>query len=150
MNAHVEAFGPGVTVEWLRTTYRILLTPAETEGRLGMFEAVVPPGAGPARHIHHREDETIYLIEGEALFWYEGRTFQRRSGDVTFVPRGKEHGFRVTGASPARFVTTVTPGGLESFFATAARLGLKAPADQAEIAAVARQFHCEFTGAPPP
>ena len=37
-----------------------------------------------------------------------------------FIPRGKEHAFLVTGPRPAEFVTAVTPGGFESFFARAA------------------------------
>jgi hypothetical protein len=33
-----------------------------------MFEFIVTPRQGPPRHVHHREDETYYILTGEFLF----------------------------------------------------------------------------------
>lgn len=148
MNAHTEIPGPGTTVDWHGGTFRILLTPAETEGRLGMFEAIVPPGFGPPRHIHHNEDETVLILEGEARYWLDGQTFDRKAGDVVFLPRGKEHTFKIIGDSLARLMGIVTPGGFEAFFPVLARRRIKLPENAAEFAAIAARFSSEFTGPP--
>lgn len=148
MNAHTKNAAAGTIVEWLGSTFRILMTPAETDGQIGMFEARLKPSFGPPRHIHRREDESVFIVEGEMLFWLDGRMFERKAGDVVFLPRGKEHTFKVTGATTAHVVTTVTPGGFESFFAAVARRGLTVPEHLAELAAVAASYDSEFTGPP--
>jgi len=113
-----------------------------------MFAVVGKPNFGPPRHIHHGEDEVIHIIEGDVRFWIEGETFVRCAGDTVCIPRGKEHAFRIIGDTPARFVTCVTPGGFESFFATVANRGLQVSHHMAEIRALAARFGCEFTRPP--
>ena len=146
MKADNPIFAPGTVVNWLNSTYRILLT--EPDGRVGMFEAVVPPGYGPPQHIHHGEDEIIYIIEGSVRFMLDGKIVDHAAGDLIFVPRGKKHAFTVTGANPARFITTVTPGGFECFFAAAAERNLKLPQDIGELASLGQRFNVEFNGPP--
>jgi quercetin dioxygenase-like cupin family protein len=148
MYENVEKFPAGTTVSWLQSVYSILITPAETHGALGMFSAVVKPQSGPARHVHHNEDEIIHIVEGEVLFWLEGETFLRRAGDTVMVPRGKQHAFLVTSNDAARFVTCVTPGGFEGFFASVTKQGLQFPQHKAAVDAMAAAFGCEFTGPP--
>jgi len=139
---------PGTTVTWLGTTYKILLTPEQTIGRLGAFEALVAPNSGPPRHRHLKEDETIFILQGEAMFWLNGDTMLRSAGDVVFIPRGAEHTFRIVGEQPARFMTVLTPGGFESFFAATAKGDLRFPENAAAIGAIARTYNAEFTGPP--
>tara|TARA_R110002020_G_scaffold135228_6_gene302042 strand:- start:4437 stop:4916 length:480 start_codon:yes stop_codon:yes gene_type:complete len=148
MNAYTPLRPAGTTVRWLDSVYTIQLGPAETGGAVGMFAAIVQPDAGPPRHIHRNEDEIIHVIEGEVTFWLEGQILARRGGDTVFIPRGKEHAFHVTGAEPARFVTVVTPGGFESFFARAAEAGLQPQRHRAELDALAAAYGCVFTGPP--
>ena len=52
--------------------YRMPLTAAQTEGAIGMVEAIVPPGGGPVPHVHERSDETFYVICGEVEFVLDG------------------------------------------------------------------------------
>ncbi len=42
-------------------------------GRCGLMQTVEEPGAKPPRHLHHREDETLYVIEGSLSMWVAGR-----------------------------------------------------------------------------
>ncbi|MGX1307375.1 quercetin dioxygenase-like cupin family protein [Amorphus suaedae] len=148
MYVNVDAYSAGTTVSWLHSVYRILITPEETNGLLGMFSAVGAPRSGPPRHIHHNEDEVIHLVEGEVRFWLDGESFVRGSGDTVFIPRGKEHGFFILSETPARFVTCMTPGGFEGFFASVANRGLQIPQHAPEIGVLAAGFGCEFTGPP--
>lgn len=136
------------SVEWLGSTYRILLSAEQTESRIGVFESFDLPGYGPPRHIHNHEDETFYIHSGEVEFWVNGRTRIERAGSMVFVPRGSEHAFRVLGDAPARMLTIVNPGGFEGFFAEMERRKCRIPEDMDEIAAVGTGFNLTFTGPP--
>jgi len=45
-----------------------------TSGRVAVIEHLAPEGAGSPLHVHHREDEWFYIIEGSLTFWIGGRT----------------------------------------------------------------------------
>jgi mannose-6-phosphate isomerase-like protein (cupin superfamily) len=94
-----------------------LITARETGGAFSLMEAVVPPGGGPPPHIHHREDETFYVLEGCATVTVGGKTLYALPGDLVFLPRGVEHCFKNTGTENAKFLCLITPGGFEGFFA---------------------------------
>jgi quercetin dioxygenase-like cupin family protein len=56
--------GTGPTFTMLGTTMRLLATAAGTGGRYTVIEQATPQGWGPPRHIHSREDEIFYILEG--------------------------------------------------------------------------------------
>src|SRR5438874_194120 len=56
-----QYWGPG-------DKYTFLVTGAECGGRLFAMEALVPTGGGPPPHIHRREDETFYVLDGLVTF----------------------------------------------------------------------------------
>ena len=96
--------------------YTFLVTGEESGGAYFAMEAYLPPGGGPPPHIHTREDETFYLLEGEVEFLLGERTIVAGPGDFISVPRGTVHRFRNTGAETARLILTFTPAGIEHFF----------------------------------
>jgi hypothetical protein len=73
-------------------------------------------GTSAPLHVHHREDEQLLLIEGEASFVIGDQRLDAGPGDLVFLPRGVPHSYLVT-SELARLVGIVTPGGFESFFA---------------------------------
>lgn len=139
--------GPGA-VEWLGTWYKVLLSREASGGALSVTESVGPPNSGPPRHVHHDADETFVMLSGECEFWLEGETFHRGPGATVFVPRGREHTFRVVGPQPSRHLVILTPGGFEGFFVDMAKNGYRIPQDMAAIAKVAEAYKLEFTGPP--
>ena len=96
--------------------YTFLVTGEESGGSYFAMEAFVPPGGGPPPHVHRREDETFYLLEGEIEFLLGDETVVAGAGDFVNVPRGTVHRFRNAGAETARMVLTFTPAGIEGFF----------------------------------
>jgi len=76
----------------------------------------VPPGNGPPPHIHSREDEAFYVLDGELQFDADGRRFTATSGAWVTLAKGSLHFFKNTGTKPARMLIVVTPAGLEDFF----------------------------------
>ena len=96
--------------------YTFLVTGEESGGAYFAMEALVPPGGGPPPHVHTREDETFYLLDGEIEFLLGEDLITARPGDFVNVPRGTVHRFRNTGSETARLLLTFTPAGIERWF----------------------------------
>jgi mannose-6-phosphate isomerase-like protein (cupin superfamily)/catechol 2,3-dioxygenase-like lactoylglutathione lyase family enzyme len=109
----VGIFPDGGRSIWLM---RMLITfkavSEETGGDYSLYELTVPPQLGALPHIHHRETEAYYLLDGEVEILRGEHTVRARVGEFVFVPRGVIHGFTNVGREPARFMGIVTPGGL--------------------------------------
>ena len=78
-----------------------------TDGHFCLLESLsMPPGLASPYHVHHREDEAFYILEGTVAFLC-GDTWQVAGpGTYVYGPRDIPHGFRVIGTSPARSSNT--------------------------------------------
>ncbi len=128
--------------------YKTVLSPAETGGAMSIVGSLSPAGSGPPRHVHEREAEVPILLSGACEFWLEGRTSTKGAGEAAFVPRGREHTFRVVGNEPSRHLLVLTPGGFEAFFDAMARGSFRIPEDMDQVGALAVRHHLRFTGPP--
>ena len=135
-------------IEWLGTHYRTILSTAATDGAMSITDSVSPPQSGPPRHIHHDADEAFVILSGECEFWLEGQSSIHGPGETVFVPRGREHTFRIAGDLPCRHLIILTPGGFEGFFAEMAHHRYRIPEDMPAIEACAKTYHLTFTGPP--
>jgi quercetin dioxygenase-like cupin family protein len=122
--------GEGSSVWLVGDTYTFKATSETTGGAFALIEASVPPGGGPPPHVHTREDEAFYLLDGVLEVTAGEETTLVRAGDFVFLPRGTVHWFRNPGVDAARALILATPAGFERFFAEAgvpARPGEQAP-----------------------
>jgi len=87
----------------------------ETHGQFALFEAVGRKGNVPPRHIHHREDETYYILEGEIVFSVGDRTIKGTPGTMVFLPRNVPHSFTIE-SEQFRVLILLTPAGFEGWF----------------------------------
>lgn len=142
-----EWSGPGVH-EWLGVRYKTILSPAETGGAMSIVDSLSPADSGPPRHVHEREDEVFVVLTGACEFWLEGQTFTKGAGEAVFIPRGREHTFRVAGSEPSRHLVILTPGGFEGFFAEMAQGRFRIPEDMEQVGASAARHGLRFTGPP--
>src|SRR5256885_1161683 len=85
-----------------------------TGGRVAVIEHLAPQGAGSPLHVHHREDEWFYVIEGELTFWVGGEVIEAPAGSFVYGPRDVPHTFLVS-SPQARFLLVAEPAGFESF-----------------------------------
>src|ERR1700716_105517 len=120
--AHTEPRSPWMTdrdraeaVWFLATRMTVLATAETTDGALGLIEAVVPPGFSPPLHVHSREDEPMYVIEGRGTYQVGDRRFEAGPGSFVFRSRGIPPTFAVGGDAPAKTLELVLPGGFERF-----------------------------------
>lgn len=94
--------------------HTLLATGTETGGNFALIETRAVKGAGALRHIHKREDELVYLLEGRMLFERGGVRIALGAGECLFLPRAVEHSYRVE-SDEARLLTTVSPAGIEGY-----------------------------------
>ncbi|AOX00097.1 hypothetical protein BJP34_12155 [Moorena producens PAL-8-15-08-1] len=96
--------------------YTFLATGEDTYGQYALFDFLVPPEAGPPPHIHTREDEVFYVVDGEINFQVGNQVFTGTAGDFIPYTRGQVHAFKNLGTEPARMLVIAAPAGLENFF----------------------------------
>jgi quercetin dioxygenase-like cupin family protein len=106
----------GRTVAVVGDVYRFLATGEDTDGRYALWEAIVPPGGGPPPHVHSREEEGFYVLEGEITFTVNGERVVAGAGTFANMPVGAPHSFKNESARPARMLISVAPAGLEQMF----------------------------------
>ena len=135
-------------IEWLGVLYKAILTPEQTGGAMSIVDSWSPAASGPPRHIHQNEDETFVILTGACRFWLEGDEFTAGAGESVFIPRGKEHTFKVTDDGPCRHLLILTPGGFEGFFADMAAGQFSIPDDMPAIEESAGRHNLSFTGPP--
>lgn len=94
----------------------ILLDGEATGGAYVFFDELTDPGGGPPLHVHEREDEAFFILEGRFEFRVGEQTFTAGPGDFLLAPRGVPHTFRNVGSRPARKLALAWPAGLDRFF----------------------------------
>ncbi len=108
--------GVGRTIGVVGDVYRFLATGEETDGKYALFEGIIPPGGGPPPHVHSREEEGFYVLEGEITFTINGERIVATAGMFANMPVGTPHTFRNESTQPARMLVSVAPAGLEEMF----------------------------------
>jgi quercetin dioxygenase-like cupin family protein len=78
---------------WFGALAIIKVTAKDTGGQLAVVEVTEPPGAQAPLHVHHREDEAFWVLDGEVTFEVGDTTFEATSGDFAFGPRDIPHRF---------------------------------------------------------
>jgi mannose-6-phosphate isomerase-like protein (cupin superfamily) len=99
----------------------------DTNGAFCLVEATLAPGTEPPPHVHSREDELFYVLEGEFDVYVGEEAFKVETGECIFLPRFKPHAF-VIRSPRIRVLTLFTPAGLEEAFRS-----VSSPAQQLEL-----------------
>jgi mannose-6-phosphate isomerase-like protein (cupin superfamily) len=86
-----------------------------TGGAFSLFEEV-PPLVDTPLHVHEREDELFYVLEGDHIFQVGATEFRAAPGGLVFAPRGIPHAQRRVVSGRGRVLVHTSPGGFEGFF----------------------------------
>ena len=152
----VSVLGPGEgePIWFQRNRMTIKATAESTGGAYGLVESLVAPGYSPPLHVHYREDEAFYVLEGEVTIRCGERTYRAGAGSFAFLPRGVPHTFVVESDTPARMLAILTPGGGEAFFVEGGRpaehngLPPDEPIDVEKLTRVGARFDSMIVGPP--
>jgi quercetin dioxygenase-like cupin family protein len=85
---------------------------AETGGSFGLSLVTQPPGIATPLHVHTREAEAFYLLDGTMTYQAGDRLYELSRGFFIYLPAGIPHAFRITGTQPVRFLGLAVPGNL--------------------------------------
>jgi quercetin dioxygenase-like cupin family protein len=145
----VVARSRGKRLDVLGDAVHITLRGEDTGGAYALVEIEARPGCGPPLHVHRREDEAFFVLEGEFEFTVAGGAIRAGEGAAIFGPRGVPHTFRCVGPRPGRLLATLSPPGFEEFFEEVQALAKKGPPPPQAAAEIAARYGVDFlpTGA---
>jgi len=150
------ALGEGLADVWWKTgRVTVKVAGAETDNAFSQIEVDDPRGGGTPLHVHHNEDETFYILEGELTFLVGDERIDVAAGDFLFAPREIPHAY-VVRSERARILSTFIPAGIEQLFVSLGTpvAGAEPPTDMVmpplpEMARVFAAYGCEILGPPP-
>jgi len=96
---------------------------SDTDGGFVMFEQTsLSQGKGTPLHVHHKQDEVFYVVEGEYYFQIGDDKFRAFAGDTVFLPMKVPHAWTQVSPKGKMTVTFQPAGKMESFFVATAAL----------------------------
>jgi quercetin dioxygenase-like cupin family protein len=146
--------GEGEARWWGGGLATIKATGEETDGLYSIVEVLEPQGAQAPLHLHRKEDEAFYVLEGEMTFEIGEETIKASPGSFLFGPKDVPHRYTVE-SGPARLLFLLSPAGFEELiYATSEPAsertlppppeGQPSEAEMEQLGALARQYGCEL------
>jgi quercetin dioxygenase-like cupin family protein len=123
----------------------------DTAGSLAVFEDIMTPWAsGPPLHLHTREDEGLYVIEGALLVQIGEDRHELAAGAFAWIPRDTPHTFANAAGAATRVLAVAVPGGIEGLFAEQGEYfaRLSGPPDLDELGRIGARYGSRLLGAP--
>ena len=105
---------------------RVLIDGEASDGAFALVESRMPHGDMPPLHVHQRDDETFYVLDGEVSLFVGDQRLTLTAGQAALAPRGIPHSYRVESAG-ARVLLVTAPAGFEAFVRAVSE---PAPADE--------------------
>ena len=143
--------GEGEARWWFGQLAEIKATAADTGGQFTIVQVTCAPGFEAPLHVHHREDEAFWILDGEVTLYVGEETIEASAGHYAFGPRDVPHRYTV-GDAGCRMLFICTPGGFEGLVRdmsepAASRIvppALEVAPDMERIQAIANKHGCEL------
>jgi mannose-6-phosphate isomerase-like protein (cupin superfamily) len=120
---------------------RLLIEGADTDRGFSLVEHPMSPHALAAPlHLHTREDEYSFVLEGRMGALLGDDVVEAGPGDLVFKPRNQWHTFWNAGDEPCRILEIIAPAGFEQFFRELSSMGGAIKADPAELEALGARY----------
>src|SRR5256885_3093379 len=137
-NDATEGFLGSIGVRWM-------LDGAEAGRRFSLVEHPMSPRALAAPlHLHTREDEYSYVLEGRMGALLGDDVVEAGPGDLVFKPRNQWHTFWNAGDEPCRILEIIAPAGFERFFAELSDMGGAQSADPEAFVQLRERYGLEM------
>ncbi|MGH3034751.1 MAG: cupin domain-containing protein [Gaiellaceae bacterium] len=99
-----------------------------------------PPRLIAPLHVHHRDDEAWYVLEGTLRFRVGSDEIEAPAGSAVFGARGVPHAFWNPNAEPARYLLIMTP----NTFRLIEEIHALPDRDPATLRALFQKYDCEI------
>jgi mannose-6-phosphate isomerase-like protein (cupin superfamily) len=136
--------GAGAAHSVLGAPYRFIVTNVQSGGSFALIEATAPPRSAVPLHVHRREDETFFILEGIMEATCADLTVPLKCGSTIFLPRNIPHSYRNPSDETARYLILITPGGFEKCLEEFAALPSDQPPSMEILAAIGKKYGLEF------
>jgi len=124
---------------------RFMIDGGETQQRFSLVEHPMSPRALAAPlHLHTREDEYSYVLEGRMGALLGDDVVEAGPGDLVFKPRDQWHTFWNAGDEPCRILEIIAPAGFEDFFRELSDMGGAITADPEALAGLNARYGLEM------
>jgi quercetin dioxygenase-like cupin family protein len=107
---------PGEVVTSWGERSRVRISRSAVKGGFAILDYHAPPGFGPPRHRHRKDDEIFHILSGAIVIWTRASCRTARAGDLVLLPCGEAHTWRAVGEAAVHFQVTVTRGDFETLF----------------------------------
>ena len=154
LGAYLLRPGEGQSVWSLGARFTLKAGEAQTGGQFALVEALAWQATEPPRHVHHREDEAWYILDGQMTFHVGDDVLVATSGSFAYAPRGIPHAFTVD-IEPTHVLVFAAPAGFERFAEELGEpavddlppVGLQVPGPES-LGPVAERYGIEIVGPP--
>ena len=120
-------------------TIAIRASAEATGGAFSVFEEL-PPLADTPAHVHEREDEWFFAVDGEHAIRVGDEEHRLSAGEGVFAPRGVPHAQRRVEPGVGRMLIVCSPGGFEGFFRRLADAEAAGALDEAAYASASAEY----------
>lgn len=138
----ILAPGEGTNLDVLGDLLTLLVSGKQTNGAFTVLSETSPPGGGTPLHTHHKEDEAMYVLEGEYEIECGDKRVRAGAGSFVFAPRDIPHKLTNVNSGSSRVLVFVSPAGFEGFWEEISQLA--PPPDIEKIMAIAKKYELEI------
>jgi len=136
--------GSGPVHQVLCAVYRFLVTSEQTGGAFALIEVVSPGSSAVPLHVHQREDETFFMLEGRLKVFCAGNTTVLERNATAFLPRGIPHSYSNPDETPTKSLVLITPGGFEKCLTEFGGFPAGQPPQFDKLVSIGKKYGLEF------
>jgi quercetin dioxygenase-like cupin family protein len=132
-NAHIvpsdkDVFSESRSLGVSEITFKVV---PENESGILVVENIFHERGGPAKHLHHEQEEWFYALEGDFLLEIGDESFNLKPGDSIIAPKNIPHVWAFLGIQDrGRLLITFMPAGkMEAFFREVTKANAMPPMD---------------------
>ena len=120
------------------------VTAEDTGGAYSLAVEITPPRGGLPLHVHHREDEAMYILEGEYEIQCGEQVFRATADTFVFLPKDIPNRYQNLGDTPGKFIHITSPGGFEQLVERTSKICESGPPDMQQVKEAAGHYGVEF------
>jgi len=126
---------------------KVLLTSEATGGAISVLMGWHKPGEGPPDHVHFKQEEMFFIVDGTYELTVGGHTSTAGPGTIVFIPRNTVHRFKNVGDKTACMLDWTLPGGQDHYFKAISELAADGGFTGEKVMEINKQFNTDFPAA---
>ena len=126
---------------------KVLLTSEATGGAISVLMGWHKPGEGPPDHVHFKQEEMFFIVEGTYEMTVGGDTTTVGPGTIVFIPLNTVHRFKNIGDTTGCMLDWSLPGGQDHYFKAISELAADGGFTDEKVMEINKRFDTKFLNA---